>query len=95
MYEKPQFEAAFQLITAISHQIIKIDFIEMEVWVDKLMGAEALNDPEVKKNHENLKGVLQAYTAMQRTLMQKGIPVRDIQHYKEAVGEAPPLEKQP
>jgi hypothetical protein len=88
MYEKPQFEAAFQLVTAVSHQIIKIDFAEMEVWIDKLMSAKGLDDPEVKRNHENLKAVMQQYRSMQEVLMVSGVPVRDISHYKEATAEA-------
>lgn len=83
-YSKEQFEAAFQLITAVSHQIIKIDFAEMEIWVGKLMSAKALTDPVSKTNLENLKAVLQEFQKMQSTLMGRGIPVRDIKHYTDS-----------
>ncbi len=82
-YNSEQFEAAFQLITAVSHQIIKIDFSEVENWVDKLMGSNALKDPEIKKNMENLKGVMKAYRVMQKTLLTNGVPVRNIENYTE------------
>jgi len=88
MYQKNQFEAAFQLVTAVSHQIIKIDFEEMEVWIDKIMSAKTLKDPDAKTNHENLKQVMQAYQQMQGVLLNAGVPVRDISHYNEARREA-------
>lgn len=90
MYEKPQFEAAFQLITAISHQIIKVNFKDVEAWVDKLMGQDALTDPEKRRNLDNLKTVMRQYHQMQAVLMEHGIPVRNIEHYKEAFAPAQP-----
>ena len=83
-YEKNQFEAAFQLITAISHQVIKIDFQEVERWVDKIMGPEAINDEVRRDNMNRLKEVLQQYHNMQQVILQFGIPVRDIEHYRES-----------
>jgi hypothetical protein len=82
-YTKQQFEAAFQLITAVSHQMIKIDFKEVETWVDKLMGPEALTDEQRKDNMNRLKEVLQQFGNMQQVLLQFGVPVRDIEHYRE------------
>lgn len=82
-YSSEQFEAAFQLITAVSHQIIKIDFSEVESWVDKLMSAKSLKDPEAKKNMANLKQVMQSYRVMQKTLLDSGVPVRNIENYTE------------
>ena len=82
-YDKQQFEAAFQLLTAVSHQVIKIDYMEIGNWVQKIMGPEALNDPEKQDNMDRLITVLQAYGAMQQVLLEKGVPVRDITHYQE------------
>jgi len=84
-YEREHFESAFQLLTAVSHQIIKIDFAEMERWVDALMAAKALNDPDKKKNMDNLKQVMRSFAGMQQMLYKHGIPVRDISHYKESL----------
>jgi len=84
-YEQAQFEAAFQLTTAVAHQIIKIDFQEMEIWVDKLLGPRALKEAETKKNLDNLKIVMRQFAEMQDVLKVHGIPVRDIQNYKDAV----------
>ncbi len=84
MYDKPQFEAAFQLITAISHQMVKIDFISMEQWVDKLVGPETLNDPARHEAMLHLKTVMRRYHEMQQVLVEHGIPVRDISHYKDS-----------
>jgi hypothetical protein len=91
-YNKQHFEAGFQLITAISHQIIKIDFTEMEVWVDKLMGNKALTDDTAKENMQNLKAVMANFGQMQQVLLQRGVPVRDISNYKDNVIEVPPNE---
>jgi hypothetical protein len=88
-YDKAQFEAAFQLITAVSHQIIKIDFEEMEVWVEKLMGPKALKDEETKKNLNNLRTVMRSYTTMKEVLRIHGVPVRDVQHYRDSVVQSP------
>jgi len=88
-YDSPQFEATFQLITAVAHQIIKIDFQEMGNWVDKLLGPRALKDEETKKNLDNLKTVMRQFVTMQEVLKIHGIPVRDIQHYRDAVPQTP------
>ncbi len=93
-YDNQQFEAAFQLITAVSHQIIKIDFVEMEIWVDKLLGPRALKEEDTKKNMENLKTVMHQFVTLQEVLRVHGIPVRNIQHYKDA-GLNLPGENQP
>jgi len=93
MYEKPQFEAAFQLITAISHQMVKIDFNSMEQWVDKLVGPEALNDADRHEQMINLKTVMRRFHEMQQVLIDHGIPVRDISHYHDA--HTPPVIRQP
>lgn len=87
-YDNQQFEAAFQLITAVSHQIIKIDFPEMEIWVDKLLGPRSLKEEETKKNLENLKTVMRQYVTMQEVLRIHGIPVRNIQNYKDTVPQS-------
>jgi hypothetical protein len=84
MYDKAQFEAAFQLVTAISHQMVKIDFNSMEQWVDKLLGQEALDDPERHEAMMHLKTVMRRFDEMQKVLVEHGIPVRDIQHYKDS-----------
>lgn len=84
-YDNQQFESAFQLITAVSHQIIKIDFVEMGSWVDKLLGPRSLKEEETKKNLENLKTVMRSFVTMQEVLRVHGIPVRDIQHYKDVM----------
>ncbi len=84
-YDNQQFEAAFQLITAVSHQIIKIDFEEMTNWMDKLLGPRALKEEDTKKNLENLKTVMRQYVTMQEVLRIHGIPVRDIQRYRDTV----------
>jgi len=89
-YTKEHFEAAFQLITAVSHQIIKIDFAEMTVWIDKLMKADAISDPEVKKNLDSLKNVMKQFYSLQQTLWDDGIPVRNIENYKEVEVEKRP-----
>lgn len=84
-YDQAQFEACFQLITAVSHQIIKIDFAEMENWMDKLLGARSLKEEDTKKNMENLKTVMRQFVTMQEVLRIHGIPVRDIQNYRDVV----------
>ena len=84
MYDKAQFEAAFQLITAISHQMVKIDFNSMEQWVDKLMGQDALDDSEKREAMIHLKTVMRRYHEMQQVIIEHGIPVRDIKHYQES-----------
>jgi hypothetical protein len=84
MYDKPQFEAAFQLVTAISHQMVKIDFNSMEQWVDKLLGQEALSDPDRRDAMVHLKTVMRRFDEMQQVLVEHGIPVRDIKHYKDS-----------
>jgi hypothetical protein len=81
-YSKEQFESAFQLITAVSHQIIKIDFQAVEVWIDKIMSAKAVTDEGSKENMLNLKQVMQQYKVMQDTLLNSGVPVRNIANYK-------------
>ena len=91
-YDKRQFEAAFQLITAISNQIIKVDFDEMENWIEKILGPRSLKDDEVKGNLENLKTVMQSYVVMSTILRTHGIPVRDIQHYKDSVPQTPEID---
>jgi conjugal transfer/entry exclusion protein len=94
-YSKQQFEAGFQLITAVSHQIIKIDFKEIEIWIDKMMGAKALTDETAKENMQNLKAVMSNFGQMQQVLMQRGVPVRDISNYKENIIEVGPNENNP
>jgi hypothetical protein len=94
MYDKPQFEAAFQLVTAISHQMVKIDFNSMEQWVDKLLGQEALSDPARHEAMMHLKTVMRRYDEMQQVLVEHGIPVRDISHYKDSL-KPPPVMSQP
>jgi len=84
-YDNQQFEACFQLITAVSHQIIKIDFEEMSAWMDKLLGPRSLKEEDTKKNLENLKTVMRQYMTMQEVLRIHGIPVRDIQNYRDVV----------
>lgn len=84
-YDQAQFEATFQLITAVSHQIIKIDFVEMGSWMDKLLGPRSLKDEDTKKNMENLKTVMRQFVTMQEVLRIHGIPVRDIQNYRDVV----------
>jgi len=86
-YDKNQFEAAFQLITAISHQIIKVDFQEVENWVEKIMGPQSLKDEATKINLNNLKTVMQSFVVMNRILREHGVPVRDIQHYRDTQPE--------
>ena len=93
MYDKPQFEAAFQLITAISHQMVKIDFNSMEQWVDKLVGPEALNDPARHEAMMHLKTVMRRFDEMQQVLVEHGIPVRDISHYRDS--QKPTVMSQP
>ena len=88
MYDKPKFEAAFQLITAVAKQIVQIDFDSVEQWIDNLMGPKSLKDPEAKQNMENLKAVMRAFKQMQATLNERGIPVRDISHYKQSRGDS-------
>ncbi len=88
-YDNQQFEAAFQLITAVSHQIIKIDFGEMEIWVDKLLGPRALKEEDTKKNLENLKTVMHQFGTIQEVLRIHGVPVRNIQHYKDSIPQLP------
>jgi len=84
-YDKAQFEAAFQLITAVSHQIIRIDFTEVEIWVDKLMSAKAMKDADTKKNMDSLKAVMRQFNETKKTLTERGVPVRDVSHYRESV----------
>lgn len=88
-YDNAQFESCFQLITAVSHQIIKIDFEEMSNWMDKLLGPRSLKEEDTKKNLENLKTVMRQFTTMQEVLRVHGIPVRDIQNYKDVVPHTP------
>jgi len=88
-YDNQQFESCFQLITAVSHQIIKIDFEEMEIWIDKLLGPRALKEEDTKKNMENLKTVMHQFVTMQQVLKIHGIPVRDIQNYRDVVPHTP------
>jgi len=82
-YEKEHFEAAFQLITAVSHQIIKINFSEMSRWVDVLMEEGAATDKEMARNRLDLQKVMQSYQQLQKIMFTHGIPVRDIENYKE------------
>lgn len=82
-YEKEHFEAGFQLITAVAHQIIKIDFTEMSRWIDTVMTAKGLNTTEEKRNLLDLQKVMEGFHALQKTLYAHGIPVRDISNYKE------------
>ncbi len=84
-YDKAMFEQVFQLITAVSHQIVKIDFGEMEDWVNKLMGPKALTDDISKANMHQLNHVMRQFAEMRQTLIDHGIPVRDISHYRESV----------
>lgn len=83
-YTKEHFEAAFQLITAVSHQVIKIDFEEVVIWIDKLMKADSMTDPEVKRNLVSLKNVMREFSNLQQTLYNDGIPVRNIEKYTPA-----------
>lgn len=99
-YEKWVFEQAFQLITAVSHQIVKIDFNEMEEWIDKIMGPKSLTDDQAKANMHRLKHVMRGFAEMRQVLVDYGIPVRDIQHYKDSdrsgtILEIPEKEKPP
>jgi len=94
-YSKEQFEAGFQLITAISHQIIKIDFKEIEGWIDKLMGNKALTDETARDNMQNLKAVMNNFDQMQQVLLQRGVPVRDISNYKQNIIEVGANENNP
>ncbi len=84
-YSNQEFESAFQLVTAVSHQVVKVDFAEMENWVDKLLGPRALKEKDTKVNLDNLKTVMRSFAIMQEVLRTNGIPVRDIKHYKDAI----------
>ena len=88
-YDKNQFEAAFQLITAVSHQIIKVDFQEVENWVEKILGPSALKDDEIRGNLNHLKTVMQSFIVMDRIVREHGIPVRDISHYRDSAQPSP------
>jgi len=82
-YNREDFEAAFQLITAISHQVIKIDFQEMDRWVGKMLEVKAIADKTTKDNLDDLRHVMKAFHELQLELYRHGIPVRNIEHYKE------------
>ncbi len=76
-YTKPQFEAYFQLMSALSHQMLKIDFGEMIVWVDKIVGPDALHSDQRKQDLLNLHSVIGGFIEMQKIVRKHGIPVRD------------------
>ncbi len=90
MYDKKQFEAAFQLITAVAHQVIKIDFASVESWVDKLLGQDALNNDDRREAMNNLKVVMGEFDKLKQVLFKHGIPVRDISHFRESQGHIQP-----
>lgn len=76
-YTKQQFEAYFQLMSALSHQIIKIDFEEMRNWVDKIVGPDSIHSEQRMEDLTNLQHVIGAFTQMQGIIRQHGVPVRD------------------
>jgi hypothetical protein len=87
-YQQPQFEAAFQLITAISNQLIRVDYQEMKRWINNLMTPKTLPaspgyNENARPNLDNLIAVMDALQTMKDTLLERGIPVRDIQKYRE------------
>lgn len=93
-YDQAQFEQAFQLVTAISHQIVKVDFDEMTIWIEKILGPKAVNDEQRRKNLDNLRNVMSQFKEMQKTLFENGIPVRNIENYQEAMDRRSPGQSQ-
>lgn len=91
-YDKPKFEAAFQLTTAVANQIIRIDFQEMKRWITNIMSPKTVEDSpnyneKTAKNLENLLVVMDEFQTMKDTLFERGIPIRNVEHYKQATGQ--------
>jgi hypothetical protein len=86
-YDKKKFEAAFQLITAVSNQIIRIDFKEMARWINNLLSPKTVEsspdyDEQTAKNLQDLMAVMNQFQTMKDSLFQHGIPIRNIEHYR-------------
>lgn len=86
-YTKMQFEANFQLVSALAHQIIKVDFDEMLVWVDKIVGPDSVKSEQRRQDLANLHGVLGGFQAMANVIREHGIPVRDPRNVQTAADE--------
>jgi hypothetical protein len=76
-YTRDQFEAMFQLVTALSHQCIRVDFDEMMNWCEKIVGPDSLTDPQRKEDLENLRNIMHAWKDMQSAIVRHGVPVRN------------------
>lgn len=88
-YNKAKFEAAFQLTTAVANQVIRIDFQEMKRWINNIMSPKTVEDsPDYDEktagNLQNLLDVMDQFQTMKDTLFEKGIPIRNVEHYKQA-----------
>jgi len=79
-YTQAQFEAIFQTVTAVSHQIVKIDWEEMRVWVDKIVGPDSVKNPDRMEDLQNLQIAIGAFGKMQDVLRETGIPIRNPIH---------------
>jgi len=61
----------------------KREDFEMDRWVGKMLEVKAITDKTTQQNLEDLRYVMKAFHELQLDLYRHGIPVRNIEKYKE------------
>lgn len=85
--ERLEFEQAYQFVSGVGAQFVYIDFPAVIIWIDKIMGQEALRNETVKANMGQLKRVFAECQVLREVMLRDGVPVRDPEEVRKAYAE--------
>jgi hypothetical protein len=73
-YTQEDFAKVFHMLSALSNQIVHIDFIQVENWLNAIFAAQATQNDDVKQHLERLHEIMAAYAQTKAVIAKNGIP---------------------